>query len=107
MQKSLEKSKISKAFVEWSIFDWWKIVLFDLKKYSEEKEKKIEAFEEKNTMPTINYGGGSVMLWELCGPDIIRMWKKTMYSTKYQHIIEVNVPPSVHKLKMKSGWLFQ
>lgn len=53
--------------------DFWKQVLWtnevkmELFGYNKQRyvwRKKGEAFHEKNTLPTVKYGGGSIMLWD-------------------------------------------
>ena len=72
--------------------------------------KKNEAYAEKNTIPTVKHGGGSLMFWgcfsssgtgQLCKVDGI------MNSLKYQDILQRTVMPSVKKLKLGRQWTFQ
>ena len=72
--------------------------------------KKGAAFHEKNTLPTVKHGGGSIMLWgcvAASGTGNIAWVEGRMDSTKYQQILEANITPSVKKLKLKRGWLLQ
>ena len=42
-------------------------------------DKKGEAFVEKNTLPTVKHGGGSIMLWGCVaagGQEIFCEWKE-------------------------------
>ncbi|KAI4883732.1 hypothetical protein NFI96_020866, partial [Prochilodus magdalenae] len=57
--------------------------------------------------PTVNYGGGSVMVWgcfAASGPGRLAVINGTMYSTVYQKILKENVRPSVRDLKVKRTW---
>ena len=73
-------------------------------------EKKSEAFVEYNTLPTVKYGDGSIMLWGCVAAggtgNIVRV-EGRMDSTKYQDILEANVQRPVQTLKLKRGWVFQ
>lgn len=65
--------------------------------------KKNEAYAEKNTLPTVKHGGGSVMLWGCfasSGTGNLQRVAGKMDSIKYQEILGENVLPSVRKLKL-------
>ena len=53
--------------------------------------RKNEAFKEKNTMPTVKHGGGSVMFWgcfAASGTGCLESVQGTMKSEDYQGILE-------------------
>ena len=65
--------------------------------------KKGEVFVEKNTLPAVKHGGGSIMLWYYVaagGTGNIVWVEERMDSTKYQEILEANVQRSVQTLKL-------
>uniref|UniRef100_A0A803JUL1 Transposase Tc1-like domain-containing protein n=1 Tax=Xenopus tropicalis TaxID=8364 RepID=A0A803JUL1_XENTR len=66
--------------------------------------KPNTAFQEKNLIPTVKHGGGSVMVWgrfAAAGPGNLTFIEFTMNSTVYQRVLEEHVRPSVRKLKLK------
>ena len=73
-------------------------------------KRKNEAYAEKNTLPTVKHGGGSVMLWGCfasSGTGNLQRVEGKMDSIKYQEILGENVMPSVRKLKLGCYWTFQ
>uniref|UniRef100_A0A3B4ZPX8 Tc1-like transposase DDE domain-containing protein n=1 Tax=Stegastes partitus TaxID=144197 RepID=A0A3B4ZPX8_9TELE len=72
--------------------------------------RKNEAYKEKNTLPTVKHGGGSVMLWGCfasSGTGNLQRVQGTMNSINYQEILGANVMQSVTKLKLGRRWTFQ
>ncbi|KAK3528815.1 hypothetical protein QTP70_011602 [Hemibagrus guttatus] len=68
------------------------------------------AFQKKNIVPTVKYGGGSVMVWgcfAASGPGRLAVINGTMNSAVYQKILKENVRPSVCDLKLKRTWVLQ
>uniref|UniRef100_A0A8C6KDX3 Transposase Tc1-like domain-containing protein n=1 Tax=Nothobranchius furzeri TaxID=105023 RepID=A0A8C6KDX3_NOTFU len=68
------------------------------------------AFQTKNIIPTVKYGGGSVMVWgcfAASGTGRLAVINGTMNSTVYQNILKENVRPSVRQLKLKRSWVLQ
>ncbi len=66
--------------------------------------KSNTAFQKKNIIPTVKYGGGSVMVWgcfAASGPGRLAVINGTMNSAVYQKILKDNVRPSVRDLKLK------
>ncbi len=72
--------------------------------------KSNTAFQKKNIIPTVKYGGGSVMVWgcfSASGPGRLAVINGTMNSAVYQKILKDNVRPSVCDLKLKRTWVLQ
>ncbi|KAK3556965.1 hypothetical protein QTP70_022309 [Hemibagrus guttatus] len=72
--------------------------------------KSNTAFQKKNIIPTVKYGGGSVMVWgcfAASGPGRLAVINGTMNSAVYQKILKENVRPSVCDLKLKQTWVLQ
>ncbi len=72
--------------------------------------KSNTAFQKKNIMPTVKYGGGCVMVWgcfAASGPGRLAVINGTMNSAVYQKILKDNVRPSVRDLKLKRTWVLQ
>ncbi len=65
---------------------------------------------EKYLMPTVKYGGGSLMFWgcfSARGPGHFVRIHGIMDSVKYQQILHENLTASARKLQMGRGWIFQ
>ncbi|KAK3542958.1 hypothetical protein QTP70_007913 [Hemibagrus guttatus] len=72
--------------------------------------KSNTTFQKKNIIPTVKYGGGSVMVWgcfAASGPGRLAVINGTMNSAVYQKILKENVRPSVCDLKLKRTWVLQ
>ncbi|KAK3535396.1 hypothetical protein QTP70_012260 [Hemibagrus guttatus] len=70
--------------------------------------KSNTAFQKKNIIPTVKYGGGSVMVWgcfAASGPGRLAVINGTTNSAVYQKILKENVRPSVCDLKQT--WVLQ
>ena len=68
-------------------------------------KKKNEAYVEKNTLPTVKHGGGSLMFWGYfasSGTGNLQRVDGIMNSIKYQDVM-----PSVLKLKLERHWTFR
>lgn len=64
-------------------------------------------FHYKNTSPTVQHRGGSVMLWACVSANVmgnISLLGLRMDSLKYQQILEANITPSVKKKKKSWRW---
>uniref|UniRef100_A0A8C5LJZ5 Transposase n=1 Tax=Leptobrachium leishanense TaxID=445787 RepID=A0A8C5LJZ5_9ANUR len=72
--------------------------------------RKNQAYEEKNTFPTVKRGGGSIMLWggfASAGTGKLQRVQGTMNSLQYQEILDDNVMQSVTNLRLGRRWTFQ
>ncbi|KAK3549749.1 hypothetical protein QTP86_007732 [Hemibagrus guttatus] len=90
--------------------DETKIVLFGRSVSHYVWRKSNTAFQKKNIIPTLKYGGGSVMVWgcfAASGPGRLAVINGTMNSAVYQKILKENVRPSVCDLKLKRTWVLQ
>ncbi len=69
-----------------------------------------EAFNPKNTVPTVKHGGGNIMLWgcfSSSGPGKLVRIHGIMKKEDYCDILQQNLKPSAKELKLKRGWLLQ
>ena len=65
--------------------------------------QKRDAYKEKHLIPTVKYGGGSLMLWgcfAASGPGALVKINGIMNSTKYQDIFAKNLVASARKLRL-------
>uniref|UniRef100_A0A8C5P5W6 AT-rich interactive domain-containing protein 3 n=1 Tax=Leptobrachium leishanense TaxID=445787 RepID=A0A8C5P5W6_9ANUR len=72
--------------------------------------RKNKAYEEKNTLPTVKHGGGSITLWGCfasAGTGKLQRVQGTMNSLQYQEILDDNVMQSVTNLRLGRRWTFQ
>ena len=87
--------------------DETKIELFGHNKGRYAWRQKNTAFQEKHLLPTVKYGGGSIMLWG-CGAvwpvlgNLVKV-EGRMDSTQYQQILENNVQESVTQVEVMPG----
>ncbi|KAK1798040.1 hypothetical protein P4O66_000540 [Electrophorus voltai] len=68
--------------------------------------KSNPAFQKKNIIPTVKYGGGSVTVWSCftaSGPGRPAVLNGTMNSA----VLKEHIRPSVHDLKLKRTWVLQ
>lgn len=87
-----------------------KIELFGHQNRGHVWRKPNTAFQEKNLIPTVKHGGGSVMVWgcfATAGPGQLTIIESTMNSIVYQRVLEEHVRSSVKKLKLKRNWTLQ
>lgn len=105
----LSKPKSFWENVLWT--DETKIELFGKAHHSTVYRKRNEAYKEKNTVPTVKYGGGSKMFWgcfAASGTGCLDCVQGIMKSEDYQRILGRNVGPSVRKLGLRPrSWVFQ
>ena len=107
-KENLEKPKKFWESVLWT--DETKIELFGPMDHRYVWRKKNEAFVEKNTLPTVKHGGGSVLLWGCfasSGTGRLQRVEGKMDSIMYQEILEKNVVSSVRELKLGRRWWLQ
>jgi len=72
--------------------------------------KSITAFQKKIIIPTVQYGGGSVIIWgrfAASGPRRLAVVNGTMNSAVYLNILKENIRPSVCDLQLKHAWVRQ
>ncbi|KAK3506739.1 hypothetical protein QTP70_021775 [Hemibagrus guttatus] len=75
-----------------------------------ELQAPLASVKKKNIIPTVKYGGGSVMVWgcyAASGPGRLAVINGTMNSAVYQKVLKENVRPSVCDLKLKRTWVLQ
>ncbi len=90
--------------------DETRIELFDHNQRRFAWRKKNTAFQEKNLLPTVKFGGGSIMLWGFVaskGTGLLVRVEGCMDSTQYHQILKNNVQESGKRLKSRRSWLFQ
>uniref|UniRef100_A0A3P9LCQ4 Transposase Tc1-like domain-containing protein n=1 Tax=Oryzias latipes TaxID=8090 RepID=A0A3P9LCQ4_ORYLA len=71
---------------------------------------KNTAFQDKHLLPTVKFGGGSIMLWGClasAGTGNLVKVEGRMDSSQYQQILTNNVQQLVTKLKLRQGWILQ
>ena len=72
--------------------------------------KKGEAFNPKNTVPTVKHGGGNIMFWgcfSANGPGNLVKVDGIMRKEDYVKILEENIWQSAEKLGLGQHWTFQ
>ncbi len=72
--------------------------------------KNNTAHHQRNIIPTVKHGGGSIMLWgcfSSAGTGALVKVEGIMHSSKYRSILAQNLQASARKLKMKRNFIFQ
>ena len=72
--------------------------------------RKTNTTFDKNIIPKVKHGGGSVKVWgcfAASGPGRLAVVDGTMNSAAYQKILKENVRPAVCDLKLKRTWVMQ
>lgn len=108
------KMYLSKPQSFWENVLWTdetKVELFGKAYHSTVYRKKNEAYKEKNTVPTVKHGGGSMMFWgcfAASGTGCLDSVQGVMKSEDYQNVLGRNVGPSVRQLGLRQrSWVFQ
>ena len=107
------KAHLDKPASFWNEVLWTdetKVELFGHNKGRYAWRKKNTAFQDKHLLPTVKFGGGSIMLWGCvasAGTGNLVKVEGRMDSSQYQQILENNVQESVMKLKLRRGWILQ
>src|SRR4029434_1485197 len=110
--KRLQFSKCKSDF-QWDRVIWsdeTKIKLFGNKHQRWVWRRQKNSHTEKHLIPTVKYGGGSLMLWGCFsskGPGHLVRIHGIMDSIKYQQILNENLKAPSSKLEMGRGWTFQ
>uniref|UniRef100_A0A8C5PDE5 Transposase n=1 Tax=Leptobrachium leishanense TaxID=445787 RepID=A0A8C5PDE5_9ANUR len=108
-----KKSRLHKPQKFWDSVLWTdetKLELFGPMDQRYVWRRKNKAYEEKNTLPTVKHGGGSIMLWGCfasAGTGKLQRVQGTMNSLQYQEILDDNVMQSVTNLRLGRRWTFQ
>lgn len=72
--------------------------------------KTGEAYNPKNTVPTVKHGGGNIMLWGCFSShgtgNLVRI-QGIMRKENYIQILDENLKESAEKLKLGNNWKFQ
>ncbi|KAK3522379.1 hypothetical protein QTP86_007959 [Hemibagrus guttatus] len=104
----LDKEEDFWSSVLWS--DETKIELFGHNDVAFIWRKKGEAFNPKNTIPTVKHGGGNLMFWgcfSAGGPGNLITVNSTMKKEQYIKILNNNIRQSAEKLGLGHQWTFQ
>uniref|UniRef100_A0A3B4UQ54 Tc1-like transposase DDE domain-containing protein n=1 Tax=Seriola dumerili TaxID=41447 RepID=A0A3B4UQ54_SERDU len=104
----LDKEEDFWSSVLWS--DETKIELFGHNDVSFIWRRKGEAFNPKNTIPTVKHGGGNIMLWgcfSANAPGSLITVNSTMKKEQYIKMLNNNIRQSAEKLGFGHQWTFQ
>ena len=107
------KQHVDKPQQFWDKILWTdesKIELFGHVKGRYVWRKPNTAFNQKNLVPTVKHGGGSIMVWgcfAASGPGQLEVLEGTMDSAYYQGILDRNIKQSAKVLKLGRSWIMQ
>ena len=90
--------------------DETKIELFGHNSRNHVWRKDGEVYSPKNTIPTVKFGGGSIMIWgcfSAQGVGNMSVIDGTMNAESYKKILQENLLPLVEKLRLPHDWIFQ
>lgn len=94
--------------VVWS--DETKIELFGHNSEGHVWRNRGEAHASKNTIPTVKFGGGSIMIWgcfSSMGTGELKIIRGKMNAIMYRDILNENLRKSVDSFQFENGWVFQ
>uniref|UniRef100_A0AAY4AHI1 Tc1-like transposase DDE domain-containing protein n=1 Tax=Denticeps clupeoides TaxID=299321 RepID=A0AAY4AHI1_9TELE len=119
-QLGVKKSTVGAIIRKWKTYkttvknviwsDETKMELFGKNSTCRVWRRKNAKLHPKNTIPTVKYGGGNIMLWgcfSAKGPRRLIRVNERMNGAMYHEILSENLLSSARTLKMKCGWVFQ
>uniref|UniRef100_A0A8C7YEQ2 Transposase n=1 Tax=Oryzias sinensis TaxID=183150 RepID=A0A8C7YEQ2_9TELE len=112
LKKKHVEARLDKPMTFWEKILWsdeTKIELFGCHK-THVWRKNGTAHHPQNTIPTVKFGGGSIIPWgcfAACGTGRLHIIEGIMTGEKYGDILDQNLLSSARLLKMKRGWIFQ
>lgn len=107
------KDHLNKPSSFWERILWsdeTKIELFGRNGVSRVWRQKNSAYDPKNTIPTVKFGGGSIMIWgcfSSAGVGELTIIEGRMNSEAYRGILQKCLSKSVENLNLPGDWIFQ